>query len=65
MSVVAYFSFHYLTAQFPVKHFSTKLIEAFVPIGLAGVTFIAAAKLLRVSELEKLFGSLSRKLGRG
>ncbi|MEO5859192.1 MAG: murein biosynthesis integral membrane protein MurJ [Pyrinomonadaceae bacterium] len=65
MSVVAYFSFHYLTEQFPVKHFSTKLVETFVPIGLAGIAFVISAKILRVSELEKLFASLTRKLGRG
>lgn len=64
MSVVAYFSFHYLTAMFPVKHLTHKLLEAFVPIALAGITFIIAAKILRVNELEKLFGALSRKLGR-
>lgn len=64
MSGVAYFSFHCLTAMFPVKHFTHRLIEAFVPIALAGVTFILAAKILRVNELEKLFGALSRKLGR-
>lgn len=64
MSVVAYFSFHYLTAMFPVKHFSHRLLEALVPIALAGVAFVLAAKILRVNELEKLFGALSRKLGR-
>lgn len=64
MSLVAYVSFHYLTTQFPVKHFSTRLIEAFVPIGLAGVTFLIAAKLLRIGELEKVFAAVGRKLGR-
>jgi putative peptidoglycan lipid II flippase len=64
MSVVAYSSFHYLTAQFPVKHFSSKMIEAFVPIGLAGITFLIAAKILRIGELEKLFKAFGRKLGR-
>ena len=64
MSVVAYFSYHYLTAMFPVKHFTQRLIEAFVPIALAGIAFILAAKILRINELEKLFGALSRKLGR-
>ena len=65
MSFVAYFSFHWLTAQFLVKHFTIRLLEAFVPIGLAGIAFVIAAKILRISELEKLLASLSRKLGRG
>ncbi len=65
MSLVAYLSFHYLTGQFPVKHFTIRLVEAFVPIGLACVTFLIAAKLLRIGELEKVFGAVSRKLGRG
>ena len=63
MSVVAYSSFHFLTGYFPVKTFSVRLIEAFIPIGLAGVAFVIAAKLLRISEMEKLFGAVKRKLG--
>jgi putative peptidoglycan lipid II flippase len=64
MSVVAYSSFHFLTAQFPAKTLSIRLLEAFVPIGLAGTAFVVAAKILRVGEMEKLFAALKRKLGR-
>jgi putative peptidoglycan lipid II flippase len=64
MSVVAYSSYHFLTAQFPAKTLSIRLLEAFVPIGLAGVAFVLAAKILRVGEMEKLFAALTRKLGR-
>jgi putative peptidoglycan lipid II flippase len=63
MSVVAYSSYHFLTAQFPAKTLSIRLLEAFVPIGLAGVAFVLAAKILRVSEMEKLFGVLRRRIG--
>ena len=63
MSVVAYSSFHFLTAQFPAKTLPVRLLEAFIPIGLAGVAFVLAAKILRVSEMEKLFGALRRKMG--
>jgi putative peptidoglycan lipid II flippase len=63
MSVVAYSSFHFLTAQFPAKTLPIRLLEAFVPIGLAGVAFVLAAKILRVSEMEKLFGVLRRRIG--
>lgn len=65
MSAVAYASYSYLTGQFAEKSFLIRLIEAFVPIGLAGVTFLTAAKLLRIGELEKVINAVSRKLGRG
>jgi hypothetical protein len=41
-----------------------KLIEAFVPIGLGGLSFLVAAKLLGVAELEKLYATLRRRLAR-
>lgn len=61
MSAVAYASYHLLAAQFAAKPFYVRLIEAFVPIALAGITFLIAAKLLRISELEQLWGNISRK----
>jgi putative peptidoglycan lipid II flippase len=64
MSVIAYFSFHFLTSYFVVKSFPVRLAEAFVPIGLAAVTFLIAAKILKVSELEKLYLAFSRRLRR-
>ena len=39
------------------------MIEAFVPIVLGGITFVVAAKLLGVSELEKLYRTFARRLG--
>jgi putative peptidoglycan lipid II flippase len=65
MSAVAYASYHLLAAQFAAKPFYVRLIEAFVPITLAGVTFLIAAKLLRIGELEKLYHAIERKLGGG
>jgi putative peptidoglycan lipid II flippase len=64
MSAVAYGSYYLLTNYFGEKGLTVRLIEAFVPIGLAGLAFVTAAKLLRVSELEKIFGTLRRKLRR-
>lgn len=64
MSAVAYTSFHYLAGYFVAKSLSVRLIEAFVPIGLAGVTFLIAAKILRIDELERLYAGLRRKLAR-
>jgi len=64
MSLVAYASYHYLTNYFVEKRFVIRLIEAFVPIGLAGITFVLAAKILKIGELEKIFNAIARKLGR-
>ena len=63
MSAVAYFSFRLLTNYFAVKTLVVKLIEAFVPIGLGGLSFLIAAKLLRIKELEKLFDIFARRFG--
>jgi putative peptidoglycan lipid II flippase len=62
MSVVAYFSYRLLTNYFAVKTVIIKLIEAFVPIGLGGLSFLVAAKLLGIQELEKLYNNFRRKL---
>ena len=64
MSVAAYSGYYYLTNYFAEKHLTVRLIEAFVPIALGGIAFVITAKLLRVSELEQIFGMLRRKLGR-
>lgn len=64
MSVVCYFSYHFLFNRFGVNGFSTKIIEAFVPIVLGAVTFVIAAKILRVAEINQLSNTFARKLGR-
>lgn len=64
MSAVAYFSYRLLTGYLGAKVFSTRLLEVFVPMAAAGVTFLVAAKLLRISELEKLYGVLTRRLAK-
>jgi putative peptidoglycan lipid II flippase len=64
MSLVCYLSYRFLLNQFGVTGFSTKLIEAFVPIILGGITFVLAAKILRVSEINQLSNTFMRKLGR-
>jgi putative peptidoglycan lipid II flippase len=64
MSAVGYGSYYLLTNYFGDKSLLIRLVEAFVPIGLAGVTFIVTAKLLRIGELEKIYNGLARKLGR-
>ncbi|MFN6962781.1 MAG: murein biosynthesis integral membrane protein MurJ [Pyrinomonadaceae bacterium] len=65
MAVVCYAAYHLLLAAFIGRTtLPFKLIEALVPIALGGVTFLLAAKILGVSELEKLFSGLRRKLAR-
>lgn len=64
MSVAAYASYRLLTNYLGDKSFTDRLVEAFFPIGLAGVAFVVTAKLLRVSELEQLLATVRRKLGR-
>lgn len=64
MSVVCWLSYHFLHAQFGGRSFLYKAIECFVPIGLGGIVFFVAAKLLRIKEVDKLYNAFARKLGR-
>lgn len=64
MSAAAYASYYYLTNYFIEKHLTVRLVEAFVPIALGGIAFVIVAKILRVTELEQIFRTLRRKLGR-
>ena len=63
MSAACYFSFHFLDARFPTRTFSVKMIEAFVPIAIGGLVFVACAKLLGVTEIEKVYRIFARKFG--
>lgn len=65
MSAVCYFSYKYLHSHFGAKTFFIKLIEALVPIGLGGITFLVVAKLVGVDELNKFIVAIKRKIGRG
>lgn len=62
MSAVCYFSYHSLSGYFVEKNFFVRLIEAFVPIGLGGITFLIMAKLFRISEIEQVTTVIKRKL---
>ena len=64
MSAVCYFSFYFLSHQFPARTFSVKTIETLVPIMLGGFTFFITAKILGVAEIDKLFNAFRRKLQR-
>ena len=62
MSAAAWGSHYVLAANLAGHGFLIRAIEAFVPIAIGGGVFLAAAKLLRISELEKLIGALRRKI---
>jgi putative peptidoglycan lipid II flippase len=62
MSAVCWFSYNYLDGLNEAKTFGVKLIEAFGPIVLGGVTFLIAARLLRVSELDQFVNIFRKKL---
>lgn len=62
MSAVCYFSYLFLTERFPSKVFSVRLIEAFIPIGLGGITFVLMAKLLGINEVKQVAGAIRKKL---
>ncbi|MEZ5429255.1 MAG: murein biosynthesis integral membrane protein MurJ [Pyrinomonadaceae bacterium] len=64
MSAVCWFSYSLLIGHLGPRGFTNKLIGAFVPIGLGGITFFIAAKLLGVKELNQFVDSVRRKLGR-
>ncbi len=64
MSLVCYLSYNFLFNQFGTDGLSIKIIETFVPIILGGMTFVLAAKILRVNEITQLSNTFKRKLGR-
>ncbi len=64
MSAACYFSYHFLAQKFGTQSLSSKIIDAFAPIAFGGIVFFAVAKLLGVTEIDKVFGAFARKLGR-
>ena len=64
MSVVAYVSYHGLASYLDETRLSVRVAEVFVPMALAGLTFAAVAKLVRISELEKLTNALRNRFAK-
>lgn len=64
MSAVCFASYYFLANYLGTKTFLIKLIETFVPIGLGGIVFIVAAKLLGIKELNQIYNSFKRRLKR-
>ena len=42
----------------------TRIRGAIVPVGMGGIAFIVAAKLLRIKEMEQLFAMFKRRFAR-
>jgi putative peptidoglycan lipid II flippase len=62
MSAVCYFSYRLLLDRLATGSLLVKLIEVFVPIAVGGLIFLVVAKLLGITELNKLYASVKRKL---
>ncbi|HMT06978.1 MAG TPA: lipid II flippase MurJ, partial [Pyrinomonadaceae bacterium] len=64
LSAVCYFVYYLMLGRFGNDGYWLRFAEAFVPIGLGGLAFLIVAKLLKIHELEQLFGTLKRKFAR-
>ncbi len=64
MSAAGYGAYRLIEGYFGTKTLRVQMTEAFVPIAVASLVFVIAAKLLRIDELEKMWGSLRRKFAR-
>src|SRR3982751_4950054 len=64
MSAVCYGAYYFLHAMLFSRGLLEHMMEAFIPIFIGATAFLVAAKLFGVSELEKLYGGLRRKLVR-
>lgn len=64
LSMICYFSYHFIFDRFGSATLALRLIGVFVPIALGGAAFAVTAKLLRVAELEQALSIIRRKFSR-
>jgi putative peptidoglycan lipid II flippase len=64
MSLAAYATYNYLHRALGAATFIHRFIETFAAIGVAGLVFVIAAKLLRITEVETVYAALAKKFGR-
>lgn len=62
MSAAAWGIYYFLASGLGSRGFWAKLIEVLGSIAVGGVVFLAAAKLLKIDELEKLIAAIRRKI---
>ena len=63
MSAVCYFSYQILAKNIGISGLLVRVADAFIPIGLGGITFLAMAKILKIAEVTKVYNAFARKLG--
>jgi len=63
MSVAAYAVYYLLTSYFVTKGLTIRVVEAFVPICIGGIMFLAMAKLLKIGEIEQISKTILGRLG--
>jgi putative peptidoglycan lipid II flippase len=61
LSVASYFSYWFMVTRLGTDGFILRLIEVFVPIGIGGVVFLVAAKLLGVKELNQAYDAFAKR----
>jgi putative peptidoglycan lipid II flippase len=64
MSAAGYGTYRFAVRFFAEKTLWVQFFDAFVPIAVAGIVFVVAAKLLKIDEMEKLFAGIKRKMAR-
>jgi len=64
MSAAAYASYHALLGRYGSATLTLRIVEAFVPIAAGAVSFVIAAKLLKVTELEQAVGTIKQKFAK-
>jgi putative peptidoglycan lipid II flippase len=61
MAAAAYAGYYFLHVQLGGAGFFKALVEVFVPILIGGIIFVGMAKLLGVTEIEKIYAIFKRK----
>jgi putative peptidoglycan lipid II flippase len=62
LSTAGYFSYLWLFKTFGAQGLHLRLIEAFAPIAIGGLVFVAMAKLLKVKELDQFVNAIGGRL---
>lgn len=64
MSAICYSSYWFIKSQLGIETLVARFVEVIIPMLLGGCVFVIVAKLLKISELERLYSGIARKLGR-
>ncbi len=64
MAAICYSSYWFIKSQLGIETLIARFLEVIIPMLLGGIVFVIVAKLLKISELERLYSGVARKLGR-